>query len=82
MFRNADVEGNGNQKVRASVVIKNGGFTKLNGNFELIGGLFADNGLDLSGNGTVKLDQCAIDNPPPAGTPKVDVTNYVEYDRS
>jgi hypothetical protein len=82
VFRNADVEGNGNRALRATVVIKNGGFTKLNGTFDLIGGLFADNGLDLSGNGTVRLDQCAIDNPPPGGTPQVDVSNYVEYDRS
>jgi hypothetical protein len=82
VVRNADVEGNGNRKLRATVVIKNGGFTKLNGGFTLIGGLFADNGLDLSGNGTIKLDQCAIDNPPPGGTPQVDVSGYIEYDRN
>ncbi len=81
VLRNADAEGNGNRVLRASVVIKNGGFTKLNGGFRLIGGLFADGGLDLSGTGNVELDACAISNPPPAGTPKVDVSNYVEYDR-
>ena len=81
MIRNADVEGNGNAVLRATVIIKNGGFTKLNGGFHLIGGLFADNGLDLSGNGKSGSTQCAIDNPPPGGTPQVDVTNYVEYDR-
>ncbi len=31
--RNADVEGNGNRVLRASVVIENGAFTKLNGGF-------------------------------------------------
>jgi hypothetical protein len=81
VVRNADVEGNGNRTLRATLVIKNGGFTKLNGGFSLIGGMFGDDGLDLSGDGTVGLDACAINNPPPGGTPQVDVSDYVEYDR-
>jgi Tfp pilus assembly protein PilX len=82
VLRNADATANGNGTLRATLVIKNGGVTKMNGNFTLIGGLFADNGLDLSGNGTVMLDDCAIQNPPPGGTPQVDVSNYIEYDRN
>ena len=82
VVRNADVTANGNGVLRATVVVKNGGVTKMNGNFTLIGGLHADDGLDLSGNGTIQLDQCAIDNPPPGGTPQVDVSNYMEYDRN
>ena len=82
VVRNADVTANGNGDLRATLVVKNGGVTKMNGNFTLIGGLHADDGLDLSGNGTITLDQCAIDNPPPGGTPQVDVSNYMEYDRN
>jgi hypothetical protein len=82
VVRNADVTANGNGALRATVVIKNGGVTKMNGTFDLIGGLFADGELDLSGTGTIKLDDCAVKNPPPGGTPQVDVSNYMEYDRS
>ena len=82
VVRNADVTANGNGVLRASVVVKDGGVAKMNGTFEMFGGLFADDEIDLSGTGKITLDSCAINNPPPAGNPTVDVTNYVEYDRS
>ena len=81
VVRNADVTANGNGVLRASVIVKNGEVKQMNGTFSLVGGLFADNGLDLSGTANVQLDTCAIQNPPPGGNPQVEVSNYVEYDR-
>lgn len=84
VVRNGDVtaHGGGGIKMRASVIVANGKAT-VNSNFTLIGGLFVEKELSISGNFTTTLDTCAINNPPPGGTPNVVVTNeYREYDGS
>jgi hypothetical protein len=79
--RDVTFNGNGKDPLRASVVVKDGGVTHGNGDFTLIGGLFADEKADLSGGMKIKLDSCAINNPPPPGNPQVDVLDYRELDR-
>ena len=83
VIRNADItDGGGNGELRATVVVKGGGTSgkAANSNFQLVGGLFVDKELDLSGGFTPSIDKCAVDNQPPGGTPKIDVSDYLEYD--
>ena len=81
VVRKANVTANGNGVLRASVVIKDGGVTKMNGTFDLFGGLFAEEAIDLSGTGKSRSTAAPSTTRRRLAPPKVDVTNYVEYDR-
>ena len=80
---NGDVGMNSNTKLSASVFAMGpapyGQVTKLNGTAELIGTLYA-RGVDLTGTGDIRLDECFVENPPGQAL-EVRVTNFVEVDR-